>query len=114
MNTYFSTFETDIGLFSVAVDESGAVVVSAFGGLEGLKRQCREIGEFIADEKRMRFRGSKLPNILRASATVLISSLQERGRNFSSVSGRRCAGFHAARRAAMARWQRNCGAQPER
>ena len=52
MNTYFSTFETDIGLFSVAVDESGAVVVSAFGGPEGLKRHCREIGEFIADEKR--------------------------------------------------------------
>ena len=52
MKAYFSTFETDIGLFSLAVDESGVVVASAFGGLEGLKRQRRESVEFIADEKR--------------------------------------------------------------
>ena len=39
-------------MFSIAVDASGAVVASAFGGEEGLKRQRREITEFVIDERR--------------------------------------------------------------
>ena len=49
--TYFSTFETNLGPFSIGVNESGAVVATAFGGVEELKSRC-ERAEFVADEGR--------------------------------------------------------------
>ena len=41
MNHYFDTFPTPLGEFSVAVDESGAVVATAFGGLAALRSRFR-------------------------------------------------------------------------
>ncbi len=48
---YTSTFETAAGLFSVAVDAGGAVVATAFGGSDALKKRCGP-SEFVGDEKR--------------------------------------------------------------
>lgn len=46
MTALFSTFETNLGPFAVAVDSEGVLVAAAFGGLDGLTRQRRDIGEF--------------------------------------------------------------------
>jgi len=43
MNAFYSTFETPLGPFSVAVNESGSVVATAFGGIDGLRRQRPDI-----------------------------------------------------------------------
>lgn len=42
MNRYHSTFPTPAGKFSVAVDETGAVVATAFGGPAALGRRAGE------------------------------------------------------------------------
>lgn len=52
MNAYYSTFETKFGKFSLAVDESGALMASAFGGLSELEPRRSGIGKFLPDEKR--------------------------------------------------------------
>ncbi len=52
MNAYYSTFETKFGKFSLAVDETGAVMASAFGGLKELKPRRAGIEKFIPDEQR--------------------------------------------------------------
>lgn len=49
---FASCFETHVGLFSVAVDETGAVVATAFGDLGALHPRCPPGVELIADEKR--------------------------------------------------------------
>jgi methylated-DNA-[protein]-cysteine S-methyltransferase len=36
MNTYYTTFATPLGRFSIAVDEAGSVVAAAFGGAAAL------------------------------------------------------------------------------
>jgi methylated-DNA-[protein]-cysteine S-methyltransferase len=82
MNAYFSTFETDFGPFSIAVDESGAVVVSAFGGLDGLKRQRREIGEFIADEKRTATSRAQIAEYLAGSRNSFDLNVAGKGSEF--------------------------------
>jgi methylated-DNA-[protein]-cysteine S-methyltransferase len=46
-----STFDTAFGPFSVAVDETGAVVATAFGDLTALVARCSGDVELIADEK---------------------------------------------------------------
>ena len=38
---FYSTFPTPLGDFSVAVDATGAVVATAFGGRAALQRRCR-------------------------------------------------------------------------
>ncbi|MBE2213333.1 MAG: methylated-DNA--[protein]-cysteine S-methyltransferase [Opitutaceae bacterium] len=48
---FCSTFDTSFGPFSVAVDETGAVVATAFGELDALLARCRGDVELIADEK---------------------------------------------------------------
>jgi len=48
---FASTFETTFGPFAVAVDESGAVVATAFGDLGALVARCSGDVELIADEK---------------------------------------------------------------
>lgn len=48
---FCSSFETALGPFSVAVDESGAVVATAFGDLGALVARCSGDVELIADEK---------------------------------------------------------------
>jgi methylated-DNA-[protein]-cysteine S-methyltransferase len=47
--TYYSTFQTEMGPFSVAVNEGGAVVATAFGGVKELMNRG-ESGDFVADE----------------------------------------------------------------
>src|SRR5690606_31556646 len=49
--SYYSTFPTDLGLFSVAVNEAGAVVATAFGGMDELMDR-RDRAQFSADEDR--------------------------------------------------------------
>ena len=44
MNHYYDTFSTPVGDFSVAVDATGSVVATAFGGLTALR------GRFAADQ----------------------------------------------------------------
>lgn len=41
MNHVYDTFPTPLGNFSVALDENGAVVATAFGGLTALKKRVR-------------------------------------------------------------------------
>jgi methylated-DNA-[protein]-cysteine S-methyltransferase len=43
MNAFYSTFETPLGPFSVAVNEAGAVVATAFGDVNALHRQRRDV-----------------------------------------------------------------------
>jgi methylated-DNA-[protein]-cysteine S-methyltransferase len=43
MNAFYSTFETPLGPFSVAVNEIGAVIATAFGNIDGLRRQRPDI-----------------------------------------------------------------------
>lgn len=41
MTHFIDTFSTPVGLFSTAVDASGALIATAFGGLEELQLRCR-------------------------------------------------------------------------
>jgi methylated-DNA-[protein]-cysteine S-methyltransferase len=43
MNAFYSTFETPLGPFSVAVNEAGAVVATGFGDVNALHRQRRDV-----------------------------------------------------------------------
>jgi methylated-DNA-[protein]-cysteine S-methyltransferase len=49
MNHYFSTFSTPFGLFSIAVDEPGAVIATAFGGQEELPRRA-DVHNLVEDK----------------------------------------------------------------
>ena len=51
MKAYFQSMNTPVGAFTFAVNEQGAVVGTAFGGLEALKDRC-EADAFIADATR--------------------------------------------------------------
>ena len=51
MKHYFDTFSTPLGEFSVALDESGAVMATAFGGVKKLRERF-EAEELINDSKR--------------------------------------------------------------
>jgi methylated-DNA-[protein]-cysteine S-methyltransferase len=54
MNTpehFYATFPTPLGAFSVAVDATGAVVATAFGGRAALRRRCRPC-HLLADKTR--------------------------------------------------------------
>ena len=51
MTDYYSTFPTPLGEFTVAVDDAGAVVATAFGGLEQLRTRTAA-GEFVRDTRR--------------------------------------------------------------
>lgn len=52
MNTqaYYSTFETALGPFSLAVDESGAILATAFGGPEELRPRRRDLRDLVPDD----------------------------------------------------------------
>lgn len=41
LTSYYSTFATPVGPFSVAVDAKGSVVATAFGGREALERRLK-------------------------------------------------------------------------
>jgi len=51
MTALFSTFDTKLGPFTVAVDPAGVLVATAFGSLDDLQRQRRDIREFRPDER---------------------------------------------------------------
>ena len=51
MKCFFDTFETPLGSFSVAIDESGAVVGSAFGDVTALESRVQD-DTFLPDSKR--------------------------------------------------------------
>lgn len=51
MKSYFDTFSTNLGDFSVAIDERGAVLATAFGGLAKL-RQRFHVDTLTRDDKR--------------------------------------------------------------
>ena len=48
MNNYYSTFSTTLGEFSVAVDETGALVATAFGDVNALGKRF-VAGELVRD-----------------------------------------------------------------
>ncbi len=48
---FASTFDTELGSFSVAVDDAGAVVATAFGDLAALVERLSGDVELIADEQ---------------------------------------------------------------
>lgn len=52
MNHYFDTFATPLGPFSVAVDETGAIVATAFGRESALRQRAR-FGRLRRDQKRV-------------------------------------------------------------
>lgn len=43
MKTYHSTFPTEFGPFTLAVNESGALIATAFGNLDALEKQAGEL-----------------------------------------------------------------------
>jgi len=49
--TYFDTFTTPLGEFSVALNESGAVIATAFGNIKVLRQRFRS-NDFIRDAAR--------------------------------------------------------------
>lgn len=51
MIAYYETFGTPVGPFSLAVDEKGAVIATAFGDLAALRTRCRA-SEYIEQPKR--------------------------------------------------------------
>jgi methylated-DNA-[protein]-cysteine S-methyltransferase len=51
MTALFSTFETNLGPFTVAVDPAEALVATAFGGPDDLRRQRRDIAEFQPNDR---------------------------------------------------------------
>lgn len=51
MKSYFDTFSTNLGDFSVAVDEQGAVLATAFGGLAKLRHRFY-VDTLTRDDKR--------------------------------------------------------------
>lgn len=52
MNLYFTTFRTRFGLFSAALNLDRAIVATAFGDLEALKRRIRREATWTSDETR--------------------------------------------------------------
>src|ERR1700690_3440108 len=48
---YYSSFDTPLGLFSVAVDDGGALIAAAFGGFEDLGGRA-DLGGATRDEDR--------------------------------------------------------------
>jgi methylated-DNA-[protein]-cysteine S-methyltransferase len=40
MTHFIDTFPTPVGVFSTAVDSNGALIATAFGGFEALRRRC--------------------------------------------------------------------------
>lgn len=51
MKCYFDTFPTPVGDFSLAVDENGAVVATAFGGVAELRQRFHADGLVSAPER---------------------------------------------------------------
>lgn len=56
MTLYTLTLSTPFGLFSAAVDDTGSVVATAFGGAEALRRRIATVEPivFVADDTRTR------------------------------------------------------------
>lgn len=52
MNFYSDTFRTPLGDFSAAVDETGAVVATAFGSQDALRSRARHC-DLIRDQRRL-------------------------------------------------------------
>jgi methylated-DNA-[protein]-cysteine S-methyltransferase len=53
MNLYYDSFDTPAGVFSVAIDDSGAVRATAFGGLEVLQKYQADEHIWIRDTTRL-------------------------------------------------------------
>lgn len=53
MTSYYSTFDTAFGPFSVSVDESGALTATAFGDSNQLKARLPKNTELIPDKTRL-------------------------------------------------------------
>lgn len=51
MTALFSTFDTKLGPFTVAVDPAGVLVATAFGSLDEARRQRRDIAEFRPNDR---------------------------------------------------------------
>lgn len=49
---YASTFSTSFGAFSVATDETGAIVATAFGDLDRLRQRIRNESDLAEDDER--------------------------------------------------------------
>lgn len=59
MNVYFDTFTTPFGAFSLAVNDTGAVVGTAFGARAALERRLKSC-HLIGDKRRVRAAISQL------------------------------------------------------
>ena len=77
MNYFYSTFSTPVGRFSVAVNEAGAVVATAFGNASRLRqrltrRRSQAPAALVADEKRTQ-----------AARDQVLAYFQDRRRSFA-------------------------------
>jgi methylated-DNA-[protein]-cysteine S-methyltransferase len=78
---YFSTFETPAGLFSVAVDFSGAVIAAAFGDERALMRRVSGEHAVPDSEKTARAR-TEIMNYFRSPRIGFSLNLAPRGTDF--------------------------------
>jgi methylated-DNA-[protein]-cysteine S-methyltransferase len=78
---YYSTFATALGAFSIAVNEAGAVVATAFGGVEALlDRHHRE--HLSPDEDRTREAREQIADYLHGRRTAFDLPLAAEGSPF--------------------------------
>jgi methylated-DNA-[protein]-cysteine S-methyltransferase len=78
---YFSTFETPVGQFSVAVDPSGAVVATAFGDGQRLTRpEASEHG--IRDEAKTARARAQITDYFRSPGKAFSLELAPRGTDY--------------------------------
>ncbi len=78
---HYSTFSTPMGRFSVAVDDSGAVAATAFGGKSALKGRLKD-GALVADARLTLEARSQLSAWFRGKRRAFTVGLAPRGTAF--------------------------------
>jgi methylated-DNA-[protein]-cysteine S-methyltransferase len=83
MNTYHSTFQTRFGPFTAAVDESGALIATAFGDLSDLEKQAGVLSS-SADETRTATARKQIAEYLAGRRQSFELPLAPRGTDFQN------------------------------
>lgn len=81
MKTYYDTFLTPVGDFSAAVDETGALVATAFGGLPELRARF-SADEFVHDANRTAAVQAEVTEYFNAGRSSFSVDMAPRGTDF--------------------------------
>lgn len=84
MTAYSSTFSTAFGPFSVAVNEGGAIVATAFGGQEELRKRF-DAGQLIDDRERAKVARSQISDYLEGKRARFTLPLAASGSSFQQL-----------------------------